>query len=126
MYINLFIIIILLNLINIIKCFNIYVLELASNKYYIGKTIGSVESKLLLHQIGEGNDWTRTYIPKKIIEKIKCTANLDENIITTKYMFKYGINNVRGGSYSNFILNDFQIFYLENEIEKLKVEKLKN
>jgi cellular nucleic acid-binding protein len=123
MYINLFIIILLLNLINIIKCFNIYVLELASNKYYIGKTTGSIESKFLLHQIGEGNDWTKTYIPKKIIKKIKSTENLDENIITKKYMFKYGINNVRGGSYSNFILNDLEIKYLENEIEKLKIEK---
>lgn len=106
-----------------IRCFNIYVLELACNKFYVGKTLGSVESNFLIHQIGEGNEWTRKYIPKSIIEKIKQTNNIDENHVTKIYMSKYGINNVRGGSFSNVILNDFEKKYLLAEIEQLNCIK---
>jgi hypothetical protein len=41
----------------------------------------------------------KEYAPIKIVETRPMTSNHDENNITKDYMKKYGIDNVRGGSY---------------------------
>jgi predicted GIY-YIG superfamily endonuclease len=87
---------------------NIYVLRLFSNKYYIGKT-DNPEKRINEHNCGNGSIWTQKYIPLKLILLIPNCDEHDEDKYTIKYMKKYGIDNVRGGSFCELILNDESI-----------------
>jgi len=83
----------------------IYTLELENNKYYVGKSCVS-KQRILKHFQEEGSEWTKLYKPIKIIEIIPDCDNYDEDKYTKIYMDKYGINNVRGGSYVQIELNE--------------------
>lgn len=76
--------------------FNIYVLELEDNKYYIGKT-KDTHTRIKRHFNGRGAEFTKKYKPIKV-EKIYFNCD-DELKYTLKYMNKYGIENVRGGPF---------------------------
>lgn len=76
----------------------IYVLKLQKEKYYIGRT-NNPYFRLNSHFKSNASKWTKKYKPLKIIEIIKNCDYYDEDKITMKYMDKYGINNVRGGSF---------------------------
>lgn len=76
----------------------IYVLELVDNKYYVGKT-DNPQFRLESHFNSNGAAWTKKYKPINIIELIPNCDDYDEDKYTLKYMEKYGINNVRGGSF---------------------------
>jgi predicted GIY-YIG superfamily endonuclease len=67
----------------------IYILELESNKYYIGKTTNP-EFRLETHFDGSASAWTNKYKPVKIIEIFGGCDNFDEDKYTLKYMEKYG------------------------------------
>ena len=76
----------------------IYAIKLEKGKYYIGKT-SNPQFRLQSHFDSNGSEWTKIYKPLKIIEiKANCD-DYDEDKITRQYMDKYGINNVRGGSF---------------------------
>lgn len=94
---------------------NVYVLLCEENRYYIGKTTIDVEIRFEQHLIDKECVFTTKYKPLKIIETIQTTDSLDEDKITKKYMMKYGIDNVRGGSYTKIILEDWQIKSLNHE-----------
>jgi hypothetical protein len=66
---------------------NVYTLKLTSGKYYIGK-------------------FTKLYPPIEFLEKYYDIPVSFENELTKKYMRKYGIDNVRGGTYNQVILDD--------------------
>jgi predicted GIY-YIG superfamily endonuclease len=85
----------------------IYILELESNKYYIGKTTNP-EFRLDKHfdtSTSSASTWTNKYKPVKIIEIHDNSDNFDEDKYTLKYMAKYGIDNVRGGSFCQIVLD---------------------
>jgi cellular nucleic acid-binding protein len=76
----------------------IYVIQLEKGKYYIGKT-NNPQFRLESHFNSNGSEWTKIYKPLNIIEiKYNCD-DYDEDKITRQYMDKYGIDNVRGGSF---------------------------
>lgn len=100
----------------------LYILELIEGKYYVGKTNKSVEDRFIEHFKGTGSEWTSIYEPIKIIERIDNVDDFDEDKYTKIYMSKYGIDNVRGGSYVSFVLPDYQIKSLEHEL-KLSTNK---
>jgi len=77
---------------------SIYVLQLEDDKYYIGKA-KDVKERFKQHQFGKGSSWTKEYKPLKILETRPMVGVHDENNTTKDYMKKYGIDNVRGGSY---------------------------
>ena len=77
----------------------IYVLQLQSDKYYIGKT-ENPEFRLNDHFDSEGSAWTKKYKPIKIKEIIENCDAYDEDKYTKIYMSKYGIDNVRGSTYN--------------------------
>ena len=78
----------------------IYCLRLEENKYYVGKT-NHVEFSLEHHSCSE---WTRKYKPISV-ENIWTDCNeFDEDKYTKLIMYKYGVDNVRGGSYSKLKL----------------------
>lgn len=93
---------------------SIYVLKLQQNKFYIGSS-DNVYKRITDHFHGKGSQWTKKYIPIDIIEVIPECDIYDEDKITKKYMFKYGIDNVRGGSYVTINLNNNILKVLYNE-----------
>lgn len=101
----------------LIKSFNLYTLLLSSNKFYIGKTSKNVVDRFSVHKKGYGSIWTKLYKPVKILEQFESIDKFEEDKYTKKYMDKYGIDNVRGGSYSNVNLTDWQIKALEYELK---------
>ena len=95
---------------------NIYILELENNKYYIGKT-DDVSKRYEQHVNGNGSYWTKINKPISIIKTIENCSVFDEDKYVKEYMFKYGINNVRGGTYNQIKINDDIIKFLENEFK---------
>ena len=83
----------------------IYVLELAHGKYYVGKT-NNPQFRLENHFSSNGSEWTKIYKPLNVFELIPNCDDYDEDKITRKYMDKYGINNVRGGSFVSVNLDN--------------------
>lgn len=93
----------------------IYVIECYNNKYYVGKTFRDPVERLNEHIDGNSCSWTNINKPIKIIDIIKSNSNFTEDNITKQYMIKYGIDNVRGGSYSNVCLTSWQRLALQKE-----------
>jgi hypothetical protein len=82
----------------------IYALELKQGKYYIGKT-SNPNFRIESHFNSEGSGWTKKHNPIKILEIIPNCDDYDEDKYTKIYMDKYGIDNVRGGSYTSIKLD---------------------
>lgn len=97
----------------------IYILKLRGGKYYIGKT-RNIERRWEEHITGCGAGWTKKHIPISLITTIKSTSRFDEDKYVKEYMAKYGIENVRGGTYSNVVLDTNSIAILEKEIRHSK------
>jgi cellular nucleic acid-binding protein len=76
----------------------IYALQLQEGKYYIGKT-NNPTFRLENHFNSNGSEWTKLYKPLKVLELKPNCDDYDEDKVTRQYMDKYGINNVRGGSF---------------------------
>lgn len=91
----------------------IYILQLESNKYYIGKT---TNPSFCIQTHLNGIPWTQLYKPIGICDIISNCDEYDEDKYTIKYMKEYGINNVRGGSFSTVKLNDSNIITLKQMV----------
>ena len=94
---------------------NIYILKLISNKFYVGKS-QDPQKRFLEHLNGEGSAWTTKYEPIEILKIIPNMSPFDEDRYVKEYMNKYGIENVRGGSYVKEVLDDIEIHNLKKEI----------
>jgi hypothetical protein len=80
---------------------SIYVLKLNRGKYYVGMTRKGVK-RVVQHIERKGAAWTKKYTPLENDEIEYMKSGLkesDEDRITLEYMDKYGISNVRGGSW---------------------------
>ena len=93
----------------------IYVLQLEQAKYYIGKT-NNPTFRLENHFNSNGSAWTKKYKPIKVIELLPNLDDYDEDKYTIKYMDKYGMDNVRGGSFCEINLNENNIITLNQMI----------
>lgn len=82
----------------------IYVLKLEEEKYYVGKTSQHVTLQLDEHMKGLVSAWTQKYAPLSVAD-IKTGDDFDEDKYVLKCMEQYGIDNVRGGSFSNMVLS---------------------
>lgn len=95
---------------------NIYVLLLEKKKYYVGKS-DNVERRFQEHLNGQhGSAWTHKYKPILIEKVFKNVSVFEEDRITKEYMSKYGIDNVRGGTYVEINLSDEQKDVIQKEI----------
>jgi predicted GIY-YIG superfamily endonuclease len=100
---------------------NIYILRLEGNRYYIGKS-DNVQYRIQQHFNGSvyASAWTKKYKPIAIEKIIQNTSPFDEDKYTKEYMSKYTIDKVRGGSYVEIELSDFQKETLHREIWGVK------
>lgn len=94
---------------------NIYVLKLEDNKYYVGKS-ANPEKRFLEHLNGYGSTWTKLYEPISIEKIIPNASDFDEDKNVKEYMSIYGIDNVRGGTYVQEVLDDNVKMVLQKEI----------
>ena len=94
---------------------NIYVLRLKGGRYYVGKS-NDVKKRYQEHLDGKGAIWTKKYAPIALEKTISNVSVFEEDKITKEYMAKYGIDNVRGGSYVETELSQFHIDALNMEI----------
>ena len=90
----------------------IYVLQLEQEKYYIGKT-ENPNFRIEQHFSSGGAAWTKKYNPISVIEIIPDCDDYDEDKYTRRYMDNYGIDNVRGGSFCEVVLDETTIKLLE-------------
>ncbi len=93
----------------------IYVLRLENHKFYVGRT-NDLHERISAHLSGSACEYTKRYKMKKVIEIIESNDAFDEDKITKKYMARFGIHNVRGGSYTTFSLDENTIKFLQKEI----------
>lgn len=94
---------------------SIYILALENDKYYVGKS-NNIEKRMKQHFTGRGAKWTKLYKPLIIIDIIHNCDDSDEDRYTKLCMIKFGVENVRGGSYCSINLTKNSIKYLEKEI----------
>lgn len=94
----------------------IYVLKCEHDKFYIGKST-NLNQRISDHLEGDGADWTKLHKPLKIVENFLSTNKFDEDNKTLGYMDQYGIDNVRGGSYSGIILSDQQKISINRQLQ---------
>lgn len=97
----------------------IYVLELENSKYYVGKT-KNLEKRLQQHTNKTASYWTNTHSFIKLIKSFHEFSPYDEDATTIDMMESYGIDNVRGGIYTQITLEDSEIKHI------LKIIRSKN
>jgi cellular nucleic acid-binding protein len=90
----------------------IYALQLEEGKYYIGKT-NNPQIRLENHFNFKGSEWTKIYNPINVLEMKPDCDDYDEDKTTLQYMDKFGIDNVRGGSFVSVQLDDSTIKHLK-------------
>ena len=83
----------------------IYVIKLEKGKYYVGKT-EKPSFRLEKHFNYNGSAWTKKHKPLSLVELKPNCDDYDEDKITIQYMARYGIDNVRGGTFSNVKLDN--------------------
>lgn len=94
---------------------SIYILKLEQDKYYIGKTKNS-DYRIQNHFNGNGSAWTNKYKPIETIKVIENCNKFDEDKYVLIYMEKFGIDNVRGGSYSSIKLDKEQLHIIDRQL----------
>jgi predicted GIY-YIG superfamily endonuclease len=94
---------------------NIYILNLENGKYYIGKS-NNIANRVQQHIEGDGSVWTRKYKPISVKQILQNVSPFEEDKHVKEYMAKYGIDNVRGGSYVSEYLTHEEYSLLQKEI----------
>lgn len=95
----------------------IYVLRLQQGKFYVGTTNKTIHERFEEHQSGKSAAaWTRIYPPINVLYVITTTHRGFENIETLKCMEMYGVDNVRGGSYSKIMLTFAEIKSIQQQL----------
>lgn len=94
---------------------SIYILKCEDNRYYVGKTDRPLQIRILEHFRQQGSEWTKMYKPIQVVDTRDNCDGYDEDKYTKTYMMKYGIDNVRGGSYTQIELPDYKIKSLQDE-----------
>ena len=97
----------------------LYVLLLEDNKYFVYYTLTNIH-EVVLFECQLLNFFVRKYNPINIVEQNSYVEIEDIDKYVKKYMNLFGIDNVRGGSYSNEILEDYKIQTLQSELNFLK------
>jgi hypothetical protein len=85
---------------------SVYILRLANAKFYVGRSI-NIQRRMRDIFVGGYRMpyWTRKHKPNGILYVFPNCDQFDEDKITKMMMSRFGIDNVRGGSYSKVNLS---------------------
>ena len=103
--------------------YTIYVLQLENNKWFLYITQEKKHENVIYEALTL-YDFVKTYPPIQIYESFKTTDFFEINTLTKKYMTWIGIENVRGGIYSDEFLPDYLLKSLELEINFVEENKI--
>ena len=103
--------------------YQVYILKLEENKYFIGYTRTVRNLNEQIEKMGNEIEWMIKYPFIKILKIYNNCDKFDVDKYTKKYMEVYGIENVRGGIYYNVELGEKVIEQIKKEFE---VESLYN
>jgi predicted GIY-YIG superfamily endonuclease len=79
----------------------VYALKCSNDKFYVGQTTDIVR-RFLAHKEGSGSAWTKMHPAESIVKLNTSTGHDFQELATTlEFMDLYGIDNVRGGPFSN-------------------------
>jgi predicted GIY-YIG superfamily endonuclease len=99
----------------------IYILLLKDNKIYVGKT-SNLTRRTDDHMNNKGSMWTKMYPPTGVtlprLGNIEGDGDAAERDETLKYMYKYGVQNVRGWRYVQLYLDLKEKAEIEMEIRE--------
>ncbi len=84
---------------------SVYILRLEGGKWYVGRS-AQVARRVMQHFTGNGALWTQKYKPVALHAVHASVDNFDEDTHVKRMMSKWGIDNVRGGAYSTFTIDD--------------------
>ena len=93
----------------------LYILKLENDKWFIGKS-ANVEKRYEQHLNGEGDTFTQLHKPVSLELSRDLISDTDQDETVREYMRKYGIENVRGGIYSNTEFNSYDISKIRDDI----------
>lgn len=93
----------------------LYIIKLSEGKFYVGTTV-DLSERLENHWNGNAAAWTKKYPPEKVVAVYHNKDLFDEDRKVKELMSKFGIDNVRGGTYSLTQLPAEQIKFLQREI----------
>lgn len=96
---------------------NIYVLKLKQRKYYVGKTDHTLQ-RFNQHMRKNGAKWTKKYPVVDLYDFHPRMKASDENRITREMMRKFGVANVRGGSWTKVNMTKSEIARLEAKLKQ--------
>lgn len=107
---------------------SVYVLRCHQEKYYVGMTRKPVLDRFLehihhyvsKHETSAGSQWTLKYEPVEIVFHAPMKTIFDEDNTTLEYMIRYGIDNVRGGTFCSIQLPAHQRRTIVEQIATLK------
>ena len=102
----------------------LYILKLSDERFYVGTT-KNLDNRLRQHKNGEGAEWTKKYKYIDLISSREVKNQFEEDQEVKILMSLHGIDNVRGGSYSNIILEEHQYKCLKNELNHAQGKCLK-
>lgn len=75
-----------------------------------------VNLRIKEHRQRTGSTWTTKHgFVREVMRKRNCSA-FEEDLITVQYMQEKGLNNVRGDSYCNDTLKDYQVRSIRDQI----------
>jgi predicted GIY-YIG superfamily endonuclease len=94
---------------------NVYILKLKDNNYYVGKA-KDVNKRFQEHISGNGSSWTKKHKPIEIIKIINNCSSFEEDKQVKELMSTYGIDKVRGGTYTKIDLTKEEKEILQKEI----------
>ena len=99
----------------------LYTLELQDQCWYVGTT-ATPGMRLANHRSGRGSVWTRAHPPMGGFASLEAVAGdevdarLQEDLLVKRLMVNYGVDAVRGGSYSRERLSEGERAVLEREV----------
>ena len=94
---------------------NIYILKLKDSCWYIGRT-ADVAKRVESHFKNQGSAWTKIHKPIALETTYTNASPFDEDKFVKQYMYQYGIDKVRGGTYSQPTLDPILVKVVQREL----------
>ncbi len=97
--------------------FVVYILECHQSKFYVGRCAANrLSARFAEHRSGQGAAWTSQYPVIRVMRSRESSDPLDEDRAVLEMMRAHGIDNVRGGTYSQPRLAQYQLRNLQEQL----------